>query len=206
MKKFLVVFVLFLFMPICVNAQRGCCSHHGGVAGCSSNGRQICNDGTLSPSCTCTPAVTYIYGCTDSAAKNYNSRANKDNGSCVYYKYGCMDQKAKNYDATAEKSDNSCEYYIEGCMDKTAKNYNELAEKDNNSCEYYKYGCMDKTAKNYDATAEKSDDSCEYDTALVSKIDNANKDSEDSNGGLGVVVIGGAIATYLYFRAKKKSA
>ncbi len=32
--------------------QRGCCSHHGGVCGCS-NGRQKCCDGTLSPSCQC---------------------------------------------------------------------------------------------------------------------------------------------------------
>lgn len=28
--------------------QRRCCSWHGGVAGCVT-----CNDGTLSPSCTC---------------------------------------------------------------------------------------------------------------------------------------------------------
>ncbi|MCX6075696.1 MAG: hypothetical protein NTW78_02270 [Campylobacterales bacterium] len=32
--------------------QRGCCSHHGGVSGCS-NGKIVCNDGTYSPSCTC---------------------------------------------------------------------------------------------------------------------------------------------------------
>jgi len=34
------------------NEQRGCCSHHGGVCGCSG-GRKECCDGTLSPSCTC---------------------------------------------------------------------------------------------------------------------------------------------------------
>lgn len=32
--------------------QRGCCSWHGGVSGCS-DGRIVCNDGTYSPSCTC---------------------------------------------------------------------------------------------------------------------------------------------------------
>lgn len=32
--------------------KRGCCSHHGGVCGCSGS-RQKCCDGTLSPSCTC---------------------------------------------------------------------------------------------------------------------------------------------------------
>jgi len=33
-------------------AQRGCCSHHGGVCGCA-NGRAKCCDNTLSPTCTC---------------------------------------------------------------------------------------------------------------------------------------------------------
>ena len=33
-------------------AQRGCCSWHGGVCGCSV-GRIICCDSTLSPSCRC---------------------------------------------------------------------------------------------------------------------------------------------------------
>lgn len=37
----------------CTIAQRGCCSHHGGVAGCNAQGRTICNDDTLSPSCRC---------------------------------------------------------------------------------------------------------------------------------------------------------
>jgi len=36
-----------------VIAKRGCCSHHGGVAGCNNNGSVKCNDGTTSPTCTC---------------------------------------------------------------------------------------------------------------------------------------------------------
>jgi len=32
--------------------QRGCCSWHDGVCGCD-NGRKLCCDGTLSPTCTC---------------------------------------------------------------------------------------------------------------------------------------------------------
>ena len=32
--------------------QSGCCSWHGGVCGCS-NGRKVCCDKTLSPSCRC---------------------------------------------------------------------------------------------------------------------------------------------------------
>ena len=64
-----------LFSPLKIKAARGCCSHHGGVSGCSSSGRQICQDGTLSPTCTCTPVVNYVYGCTDKTAKNYNINA-----------------------------------------------------------------------------------------------------------------------------------
>jgi hypothetical protein len=33
-------------------AKRGCCSHHGGVCGCKG-GRQLCCDGSLSPTCRC---------------------------------------------------------------------------------------------------------------------------------------------------------
>ncbi len=32
--------------------KRGCCSKHKGVCGCR-NGRVLCCDGTLSPTCTC---------------------------------------------------------------------------------------------------------------------------------------------------------
>ena len=176
-----------------VNAQRGCCSHHGGVAGCGANGRQICADGTYSPSCTCTPPVTSIYGCTDSNAKNYNSRANRDNGSCVYYKKGCTDVEAKNYDESAEKDDGSCEYYVLGCTDKTAKNYDENAEKDDDSCEYYILGCMDKEAVNYNKSAEKDDGSCEF----------ASEASSSADGALSLLTLGG-IGTGVYFYKKRK--
>lgn len=99
-----------IFMPIKVNAGRGCCSSHGGVSGCSATGSQVCNDGTLSPSCTCTPPA--VYGCTDYNAKNYNSNANKDDGSCTYYVYGCTDSSAQNYNPSAEKNDGSCTYAV----------------------------------------------------------------------------------------------
>ncbi len=136
-RLFLIFIVLFIFIPT-VEARRGCCSHHGGVAGCTSSGRQICNDGTLSKTCTCTPTsnVIYVYGCMDKNAKNYNSKANRSDGSCIYYIYGCTDKTAKNYNSKAEKDDNSCEYYILGCMDKRAKNYNPKAEKDDGNCTY----------------------------------------------------------------------
>lgn len=157
----LILICIILFSPLKIEAARGCCSHHGGVSGCSSSGRQICKDGTLSPTCTCTPAITNIYGCTDKNASNYNSRANKDDGSCIYYEYGCTDKVAKNYDENANKDDGSCEYWIYGCTDETAKNYNPLAEKDNGSCKYYIYGCTDTLSSNYNPEADKDDGSCQ---------------------------------------------
>lgn len=81
-KKEILIIILILFSIENVDAKRGCCSWHDGVAGCSSSGRVICNDGTYSPSCTCTPPN--IYGCIDSNAINYNSNANRDDGSCKY--------------------------------------------------------------------------------------------------------------------------
>ena len=42
-----------------VEATRGCCSHHSEVSGCSNSGRQVYSDDILSPSCTCTPVVSY---------------------------------------------------------------------------------------------------------------------------------------------------
>lgn len=40
-------------LPSILEAARGCCSHHGGMSGQCSNGRVVCRDGTLSPSCKC---------------------------------------------------------------------------------------------------------------------------------------------------------
>lgn len=159
-KYIIFTLALLIIIPMKINAGRGCCSGHGGEAGCTSSGRSICADGTISPSCTCTPSV--IYGCTDRNAKNYNSNANTNDGSCTYYTYGCTDSNAKNYNPNADKSDNSCIYYKKGCTDINAKNYDETADQDDGSCISYIVGCTDSSAKNYDSNAEKDDGSCEY--------------------------------------------
>ena len=63
MKKFAIISALFFFCAgsaafACyvinkdIYEQRGCCSHHGGVCGCSG-GRAVCCDGSYSPSCGC---------------------------------------------------------------------------------------------------------------------------------------------------------
>ena len=174
-KLFLVVFVL-LVSPASISAKGGCCSRHGGVVGCSESGKQVCGDGTLSPSCTCTPTFSHVYGCTDSKAKNYNSKANKDDGSCKYYVYGCMDIDAKNYNSEAEKSDDSCEYYVYGCTDKGAKNYNVDAEKDDGTCIYEE----------------------------VTSNDSEESTNNDSTGVLPILVVGGIGAGAYYLKKKKK--
>lgn len=126
--------VTIIFIPVRVNAGRGCCSHHGGTAGCTTSGRQICGDGSLSPTCGCTPPA--VYGCIDSSASNYNASANQDDGSCVYYVYGCTDPNATNYNASANQDNGTCIYHTLGCTDVSAENYNPNANQDDGSCKY----------------------------------------------------------------------
>ena len=168
----LIIFLLILF-PINIFAKSGCCSWHGGVAGCR-NGRQVCRDGTLSPTCTCyssnTPStntnnytqtnyVQTVYGCMDPTAKNYNPSANKSS-SCTYFVMGCTDKTALNYNEKAEKNDGSCIFKIYGCTDKSAGNYNKYANTDDGSCKPKKEGCTMYTAKNYDKDATHDNKSC----------------------------------------------
>ena len=177
-SKLKVLLILLCLIPSVVSAKRGCCSHHGGVSGCSSSGKQICRDGTLSPTCTCTPTNTYTYGCTDKGASNYNSKANKDDGSCVYYIYGCTDTDADNYNEDANKDDGSCIYYV--------------------------YGCTDKGADNYDSAANKDDGSCEYSVELANVNVDANDDEEFSGDGVSAVLGIGTIAGGYYLLKKRK--
>ena len=204
MKGILKIVLIFgiVLVPLKVEAGRGCCSHHGGVVGCSSNGKQVCADGSLSPSCTCIPPA--IYGCTDRSASNYNSNANQNDGSCIYYVYGCTDKNAMNYNEKANKDDNSCEYEVLGCTDKNALNYNKEANKDDDSCKYHVPGCTDVEAKNYNSFATLDDGSCKYQKDLA--VFNVEDDSSASDSDLGDVILGGgAIAGGVYLFKKKKN-
>lgn len=111
MKKiFFLVLIMLVLLPTRVYAQRGCCSRNGGVCGCNKYGRQVCCNGDLSPTCTCTPPT--VYGCTDRNANNYNADANTDDGSCKYDVRGCTHYGAKNYNPEANIDDGSCEYEV----------------------------------------------------------------------------------------------
>ncbi len=46
--------ILFLFASPLAGAYAACCAGHGGVASCNkTTGKQMCKDGTVSPTCTC---------------------------------------------------------------------------------------------------------------------------------------------------------
>jgi len=55
---------------------------------------------------------SFVSGCTDSLALNYNELADFDDNSCTYPIYGCMDSLGLNYNQLATQDDGSCTYPI----------------------------------------------------------------------------------------------
>ena len=110
---------------------------------------------TVAASC-----VFVRFGCIDSMHSNYVPSANTDDGSCVHvtYVYGCADPDALNFDSIATVSV-ACVSRILGCMDPVAVNFapdaNTVAK-----CEYLRLGCMAEMATNFDSAATQDDSSC----------------------------------------------
>ncbi len=100
-----------------------------------------------------------VFGCTDSAAFNYDSTANVDNGGCVPVVLGCMNSLAFNYNPQANTPD-TCIPVIYGCTSPIAFNYDSLANTDDGSCIGVTYGCTDTTMWNYSPSANVDDGSC----------------------------------------------
>jgi len=84
-----VCFVLLLFINSAL-ATSGCCSWHSGVCGCSSGGRQICCDNTLSPTCTCAAPTatnnTTTFYTTKQCVDKYNALVAESNKQLEDYK------------------------------------------------------------------------------------------------------------------------
>lgn len=79
------------------------------------------------------------------------------------YVTGCIDPNALNYDPEAELENGSCLPPIEGCTDPTALNYNPAATISLETCVYTEaqyYGCTYPEACNYAAIAVEDDGSC----------------------------------------------
>ena len=135
----------------------------------------------------------------DPDAKNYNSEAEVDDGSCEYYVEGCMDVNATNYNSTVEVDDGSCEYPepVKGCTNETANNYNSTAEVDDGSCDFTEEKldfCPDEINEDNENLV---DDSC-----LVSVDENDKVETDDDDGGflpsLSVFVVVCALALIVY--------
>ena len=81
---------------------------------------------------------SYLVGCTDEAAGNFNPDALEDDGSCTYPVLGCTDEAALNYDDEADTDDGSCYYESDvlGCTDEVALNFDSEATYDDGTCAY----------------------------------------------------------------------
>ncbi|MFK7947366.1 MAG: hypothetical protein AB8G11_07250 [Saprospiraceae bacterium] len=111
----------------------------------------------------------YVRGCTCENAKNYDSLAVVDNGTCV----GCMDSLALNYCSNANRQGNvACEYRLcdDNCYEEKPKNITsvysnfkagrDIIVHDATLCKTNWCGCMNPCADNYDLTAKVDDGSC----------------------------------------------
>ena len=101
-------------------------------------------------------------GCLESAASNFISDANTDDGSCTYDVFGCTGNTALNFDSLATvMEDASCVYPIVGCVDNTARNFADDANAAcDGCCKYVVPGCMSAAASNFDSAANLEDGSC----------------------------------------------
>ena len=104
---------------------------------------------------------TFIEGCTDGLAFNYNADATKDDGTCIDVVAGCMDDTYTEYNASAntDTDPTSCEtLVVEGCTDLNAFNYDASANTNDGSCTAIVYGCLDNSYVEFNASANTDTD------------------------------------------------
>ena len=208
MKKYFGFILLCLFiLSSNVYAKQGCCSKHDGVVGCTSSSADLCGDGTISPTCTCTPTSTStsttISGCTNSSAINYNSKANKNDGSCHFKKTISENEDIK-YDIEYVE-DETVEYGKEvvktnGSNGIKKNTYEVVSDSNNNvisstliSSEITTYPVNEVINRNTTNTSETSQSKSNTST------DNKSSSSNGVTGVIGLAILGGG-ATYIIKR------
>ncbi|MDA0945684.1 MAG: S8 family serine peptidase [Bacteroidetes bacterium] len=85
-----------------------CCSWGVGSYAVSSNGNVLASGASFTDSESTSFCLGDGFGCTDTAACNYDAEATTDDGTCDYDCTGCTDATACNYDPTALIDDGSC--------------------------------------------------------------------------------------------------
>lgn len=144
------------------------------VAGCTNPSASNYN-----PNATIDNGSCIISGCIDSTATNYNSSANIDDGSCSYQIPGCTNGSAINYNPNATVNNGSCIIPVPGCTNPSASNFNSQANTPDGSCIYL--GCTDPGAENYDSGANSSNSSCIYSGCTDPNAYNYNPSATDDN-------------------------
>lgn len=85
-----------------------CCSWGVGSYAVSSNGNVLASGASFTDSESTSFCLGDGFGCTDTAACNYDAEATTDDGTCDYDCTGCTDATACNYEATATDDDGGC--------------------------------------------------------------------------------------------------
>ena len=107
-----------------------------------------------------TPDDTWIRGCTYSNYIEYDSNANKNDGTCSTLKVsGCTNSNYTEYDSTANTDDGSCyELKVYGCTDMNYTEYDFTANTDDGTCQtQLVVGCTDSRYINYNTAANTMD-------------------------------------------------
>ena len=119
------------------------------------DGNATClHTGPTTHNCTCNPGYvgngalcnTEVLGCTNATAYNFNSTANRDDGSCVPAVVGCTNSTMLNYDAHANTDNGACIPIVRGCTDPSAFNHHPDANVDDGTCIAVMVGCTNATA------------------------------------------------------------
>ena len=145
------------FNPSVVVSDPSACS--GKKTGCMDSQSMCYTPGAVQDDGSCyTTSCVGVFGCTDSAATNYNPAAAKERSAldCTYPPaIGCARPDATNYDPSAIGCDASnpscCTGFVKGCSDSRFANYDALVDNDDGSC--YRVGCTIEYATNFDPLA-----------------------------------------------------